>query len=78
MNTSFSFTGQNIDMAFDAVRAGYGATAVPASPIRTEYLEGALNQLDVEGRRQGWSLKAISRCEGLEWALDIRDGGTGA
>jgi hypothetical protein len=69
-----SFTGQNIAMAFEAVRAGYGTAAVPASPVRTEYLEGALRQLDVEGGRQGWRLVNISRAEGIEWALDVRAG----
>jgi hypothetical protein len=66
------YTGHNIGMAFQAIRAGYGSSRVPASPVRTEYLEGALDQIDVEGRRQGFSLAMISRAEGIEWALDER------
>lgn len=71
MNTSY--TGQNIDMAFQAVRAGYGASSVPASPVRTEYLEGALDQLDVDGRRQGFTSASISRADGIEWGLARRE-----
>ena len=69
MNTSF--TGQNIDMAFRAVRAGYGGSRVPASPITTKFLKGALRQLDVDGGRSGWTSRTVSEAECIEWGLEV-------